>query len=73
MCSDKYFSVKWQIFLQATFKKQFGEGQIKDDFYTNLKEEVTLAGYRRHLQVKEAPGPLTRQEEEMKEIKEVKS
>ena len=61
------------MFLQATFKKQFGEGQIKDDFYTNLKEEVTLAGYRRHLQVKEAPGPLTRQEEEMKEIKEVKS
>ena len=32
-------------------------------------EEITLAGYKRHLAVEAAPGPLSRQEEEMKEIK----
>ena len=32
--------------------------------------KVTLAGYKRHLEVESAPGPLSRAEEEMKEIKE---
>ena len=58
---------------KATFKKQFGASQIKDEYYANTKEEITLAGYRKHLAVDAAPGPLTRQEEEMKEIKETES
>ena len=58
---------------KATFKKQFGAGQIKDEYYANLKEEVTLAGYKKHLSVEAAPGPLTRAEEEAKEIKEKES
>eukprot|EP00092_Neocalanus_flemingeri_P010307 GFUD01011104.1.p1 GENE.GFUD01011104.1~~GFUD01011104.1.p1 ORF type:complete len:346 (-),score=148.64 GFUD01011104.1:183-1220(-) len=58
---------------KATFKKEFGAGQIKDDYYFNLMEEITLAGYKRHLAVEAAPGPLSRQEEEMKEIKESES
>jgi len=58
---------------KATFKKEFGDGQIKDEYYANLMEEVTLAGYKRHLEVEAAPGPLSRQEEEMKEIKESES
>ena len=58
---------------KATFKKQFGAGQIKDEYYANLKEEVSLTGYKKHLSVEAAPGPLTRQEEEMKEIKEKES
>ena len=58
---------------KATFKKQFGASQIKDEFYANSREEITLAGYRKHLAVEAAPGPLTRQEEEMKEIKETES
>jgi len=55
---------------KATFKKEFGAGQIKDEYYANNNEEVTLAGYKRHLEVEAAPGPLSRAEEEMKEIKE---
>jgi len=58
---------------KATFKKQFGAGQIKDEYFANLKEEVSLAGYRRHLSLEAAPGPLSRQEEELKEIKENES
>ena len=55
---------------QVSFKNEFGAGQIKEEYYANLAEEVTLAGYRRHLAVEAAPGPLSRQEEEMKEVKE---
>jgi len=55
---------------KATFKKQFGASQIKDEFFASSKEEVTLAGYKKHLRVEAAPGPLTKQEEEAKEIKE---
>ena len=58
---------------KATFKKEFGAGQIKDEYYANTQEEITLAGYKRHLAVESAPGPLSRQEEEMKEIKESES
>ena len=58
---------------KATFKKQFGAGQIKDEYFANLKEEVSLAGYRKHLSLEAAPGPLSRQEEELKEIKENES
>ena len=58
---------------KATFKNQFGAGQIKDEYYANSREEITVAGYKKHLAVEAAPGPLTKQEEEMKEIKETES
>jgi len=55
---------------KATFKKEFGGSQIKEDYYANMREEVTLAGYKRHLSQGSAPGPLSREEEEMKEFRE---
>jgi twinfilin-like protein len=58
---------------KATFKKEFGAGQIKDEYYANTSEEVTLAGYKKHLEVESAPGPLSRAEEEMQEIKQAES
>ena len=58
---------------KATFKKQFGASQISDEYHATTGEEVTLTGYRRHLAVEAAPGPLTRQELEAKEIKEAES
>ena len=58
---------------KATFKKQFGASQISDEYHGTTGEEVTLTGYRRHLAVEAAPGPLTRQELEAKEIKEAES
>ncbi len=35
-----------------------------------LQEDISLRGYRRHLTNEAAPDPLSKQEEEMKEIKE---
>ena len=58
---------------KASLKKEFGGGQLKEEFYANMMEEVTLAGYRRHLRAEAAPGPLTREEEEMLEIKQTES
>ena len=55
---------------KATFKKEFGGGQLKEEYYANLQQEVTLAGYKRHLRAEQAPGPLSREEEEMLEIKQ---
>jgi len=55
---------------KATFKKEFGQGQIKDEYFASMREEVSISGYKRHLTASEGPGPLSRQEEEMKEIKE---
>ena len=55
---------------KATFKKEFGQGQFKDEYFATMREDVTLAGYKRHLKVEAAPGPLSREEEEMLEIKQ---
>ena len=43
---------------KATFKNQFGAGQIKDEYYANSKEEITLAGYKKHLAVEAGPAAL---------------
>jgi len=58
---------------KATFKKEFGAGQIKEDYYANHREEVTLAGYKKFLAVEAAPGPLSQAEEEQKAIKEAEA
>ena len=58
---------------KATFKKEFGGGQLKEEYYANMKEEVTLSGYKRHLKSEAAPGPLSREEEEMLEIKQTET
>ena len=58
---------------KATFKKEFGGGQLKEEYYANMKEEITLSGYKRHLKSEAAPGPLSREEEEMLEIKQTET
>ena len=58
---------------KATFKKEFGGGQLKEEYYANMREDVTLSGYRRHLRSEQAPGPLSREEEEMMEIKQTET
>jgi len=54
---------------KATLKKDFGSAHISDDLYGNSLDDITLAGYRRHLASEKAPQPLTREEEERKEVK----
>ena len=55
---------------KATFKKEFGQGQFKDEYFASMREDVTLSGYKRHLSTGAAPGPLSREEQEMLEIKQ---
>ncbi|XP_056000559.1 twinfilin-1-like isoform X2 [Ostrea edulis] len=55
---------------RATLKMEFGGGSIKDEVFGTTKEDVTLAGYRKHLVADSAPAPLTFAEEEVKMIKE---
>ena len=55
---------------KATFKKEFCQNQIKEEVYANMREDVSLAGYRRHERAGAAPGPLSREEEEMRVIRQ---
>ena len=59
---------------KATLKKEFGGGQIYDDVYGNVKEDITLVGYQRHVTSQESSRDdmLTREEKEREEVKKVK-
>jgi twinfilin-like protein len=54
---------------RATLKKEFGGGQIKDELFGTVPADVSLSGYKRHVQSANAPKPLTMAEEELEEIK----
>lgn len=58
---------------KATFKNEFGQGQIKHEVYANMKSEMSLAGFKRHLAVGDEPAPLSREEEEMKLVNETET
>lgn len=58
---------------KSTFKKEFGQGQIKDEVYANMREDMTLDGYKRHVAHDQAPGPLSREEEELQLVKETET
>ena len=58
---------------KASLKKEFGGGQIKDDLYGNVREDVTLDGYRKHVISAAAPGPMSREELEREEVKVAQS
>jgi len=58
---------------KQTFKQEFGQGQIKDEVYANMKDDMTLSGYKRHVDHDQAPGPLSREEEEIKLVKETET
>lgn len=58
---------------KASLKREFGGGQIKDDLYGNVREDVSLEGYRKHLISAAAPGPLSREEIEREEVKQAQN
>jgi len=58
---------------KGSLKQEFGLGQIKEDYYANMREEVTLAGYKRHLSQGQGPGPLSREEEELREVRQLET
>ncbi|XP_066284998.1 twinfilin-1-like isoform X1 [Branchiostoma lanceolatum] len=55
---------------RATLKKEFGQGQIKEEVFGTTPEDISLAGYHKHLQAQNAPAPLTEAEEELRYIKQ---
>ena len=59
---------------KATLKKEFGAGQIYDDVYGTVKEDISLVGYQHHVTSQESSRDdmLTREEKEREEVKKVK-
>ncbi|XP_052575124.1 toll-like receptor 9 isoform X3 [Peromyscus californicus insignis] len=54
---------------RATVKKEFGGGHIKDELFGTVKDDLTLAGYQKHLSSCAAPAPLTSAERELQQIR----
>lgn len=54
---------------RATVKKEFGSGQLKDELFGTAQHDISLSGYKKHVQSQNAPKPLTFAEEELEEIK----
>ena len=53
---------------KATLKKEFGQGQIKDEYFASTREELTLRGYQKHVQSngEDSTCVLSKEELEMK-------
>ena len=60
---------------KASLKKDFGGAHIYDDLYGNVKEDITLNGYERHVKHEESSREdmMTQEEKEREEVKKVNS
>ncbi|GIY36526.1 twinfilin-2 [Caerostris extrusa] len=54
---------------KATLKKEFGGGQIKDELFGTQREDVSLKGYKKHVESEKAPQPLSSSEVILQQIK----
>jgi len=54
---------------RATLKKEFGNAQLKDELFGTVPGDVSLSGYKKHVQSQNAPKPMTMAEEELAEIR----
>ncbi|GLH07940.1 hypothetical protein R5R35_013055 [Gryllus longicercus] len=54
---------------KATLKQEFGSGQIKEELYGTIPEEVSLRGFHRYKSAAVEPAPLTHAEEELALLK----
>ncbi|XP_037386110.1 twinfilin-2 isoform X2 [Talpa occidentalis] len=54
---------------RATVKKEFGGGYIKDELFGTVKDDLSFAGYQKHLSSCAAPAPLTSAERELQQIR----
>lgn len=55
---------------RATLKSEFGGGQVKEELFGTVKDDVSYNGYLKHLTAQRAPAPLTMAEEELQIIKQ---
>lgn len=58
---------------KATLKLEFGTGQITDELFGTVKDDLSLKGYIKHRQAALAPAPMTFAEEELQMIKKTES
>lgn len=71
--SPDFASIKQKMLYAATkstVKLEFGAGQIKDELFGTVKEDVTLDGYLKHIKSQLAPAPLTNREEELELLRQ---
>lgn len=71
--SPDYSAVKQKMLYAATkstLKLEFGAGQIKDELFGTVPEDISLDGYLRHIAAAQAPAPLTYREEELVLLKQ---
>lgn len=71
--SPDFASVKNKMLYAATkstLKHEFGAGQIKDELFGTVSDDVSLDGYLKHLKSESAPKPLSFKEEELQQIKQ---
>ncbi|XP_053455981.1 toll-like receptor 9 isoform X4 [Nycticebus coucang] len=54
---------------RATVKKEFGGGHIKDELFGTVKDDLSFAGYQKHVSSCAAPAPLTSAERELQQIR----
>jgi twinfilin-like protein len=54
---------------KLTLKQQFGSSQLKEEYHATTLDEMSFEGYMRNKASMSAPTPLTRGEEEMRELK----
>lgn len=56
---------------RTTMKLEFGGGHIQDEIFGTVKSDITLKGFRDHVITKSAAAPLTTEEEELREVKQM--
>ena len=56
---------------RATLKTLFGNGYIKWEVFGTVPDDVSLEGFDKHVASENAPAPLTMEEHEKAEIKEL--
>jgi twinfilin-like protein len=54
---------------KLTLKQQFGTSQLKEEYHATTLDEINFEGYMKNKAFMQAPTPLTRGEEEMRELK----
>lgn len=71
--SPDFASVKQKMLYastKSTLKMEFGAGQVADELFATVQEDISLDGYLKHIKSQQAPAPLTNREEEIEFLKQ---
>lgn len=71
--SPDFASVKQKMLYastKSTLKMEFGAGQVADELFATVEDDISLEGYLKHIKSQQAPAPLTNREEEIEFLKQ---